>query len=148
MTSRSGKTNPFAPIGANGRRDQRDLLLDRGAGRGRGAIWGMRFIMRKTEEIPESAEGVEETSLRAAGDGDGGRSRRRAFRRRDRYKVAVRVTDNLNPWGAANAEDAATGNRHRATRQRHRMGWVAIGDGDGASLVGCHRQSGRRIRYV
>src|SRR6195256_6923995 len=126
------------------------LLLDRGRGRGR-----RRLVFRQrrcfkvsAEDVLESvAEAVEETTVRAAGDGA---SNGNAFLRPrgSGHKVAVGVTNNLNARSTSNAFDAAAGYGHRATRQGHRMAWVTIGDGDGACLVGCHRQPGRRIWYV
>src|ERR1700716_475126 len=127
------------------------LLLDRGRGhvrrpRHRHLKWLSR--VQALHFIQESAaEAVDETTLRAAGDGAASGS---GFLRPrgGGHKVAVGVTNNLNARSTSNAFDAAAGYAHRATRQGHRMAWVTIGDGDGACLVGCHRQPGRRIWYV
>src|SRR6266478_7987080 len=93
------------------------------------------------------AESVDETAFGAAGNGGSGGGRHWRIGRS--YKVAVRMSDDLNARATCHGvEGLTTGYGHGAAGQRHRMARVTIGDGDGARFVGCHAQAARRVWYV
>src|ERR1700716_878390 len=119
--SRQGGREPRSRSRQWARTGPTTLLLDRGRGRGR-----RRLVFRqhrrlkwlsRVQALPfiqeSAAEAVDETTLRAAGDGAASGS---GFLRPrgSGHKVAVGVTNNLNARSTSNAFDAAAGYGHRA----------------------------------